>query len=109
MKQLIEIKELILQDSPPAPNGDKVLLVSNATCGRAHGSSALVEAFRESWEKNNLYADARLRVTGCLGYCDKEPIVIVRPQGFFYPHPSPGDVEDIINESVIGGRPVERL
>ena len=109
MKKLTNVQELVLRDASPQPDCEKVLLVSNATCGRAHGSSALVEAFRESWEKHNLYADARLRVTGCLGYCDKEPIVIVRPQGFFYPQPSPADVEDIINESVIGGRPLERL
>jgi len=110
MKHSSNIQELLLHDRASRQDeNEKVLLVSNATCGRAHGSAALVEMFREAWEKNNLYSEARLRVTGCLGYCDVEPIVIVRPEGFFYPQPSPKDVEEIINESVIGGKAVERL
>jgi len=110
MKQVSNIQELLIRDQTGhKKEHQKVLLVSNATCGRAHGSAVLVEAFREAWEKNNLYSEARLRVTGCLGYCDLEPIVIVRPEGFFYPQPSPKDVEEIINESVLGNKAVERL
>ena len=110
MKHSSNIQELLLHDRASRQDeNEKVLLVSNATCGRAHGSAALVEMLREAWEKNNLYSEARLRVTGCLGYCDLEPIVIVRPEGFFYPQPSLKDIEEIINESVIGGKAVERL
>ena len=49
------------------------------------------------------------QVTGCLGFCDREPIVIVRPQGFFYPQPKPADVKEIVAKSVLAGQPVERL
>jgi len=110
MKQFSNVQELLLHDQTSRKGEhEKVLLVSNATCGQAHGSAALVETLKEAWEKNNLYSEARLRVTGCLGYCDLEPIVIVRPEGYFYPQPSSKDVEEIINESVIGGKAVERL
>lgn len=109
MKDTTDISELIGAEQAERTAAEKVLLVSSATCGRANGSQALVEALREAWEKHNLYSEARLRITGCLGYCDKEPIVIVRPEGFFYPQPSPKDAEEIVLESVIGGRPVERL
>ncbi|MEA1997475.1 MAG: (2Fe-2S) ferredoxin domain-containing protein, partial [Gemmatimonadota bacterium] len=110
MEQFKNIQQLQLyKESPQGGNGDKVLIVSNATCGRANGSAALVEALRESWEKNNLYGEAHLRVTGCLGFCDKEPLVIVRPEGFIYPQPRIRDIEEIINESLLGGKMVERL
>ncbi|MEA2062712.1 MAG: NADH-quinone oxidoreductase subunit NuoF [Gemmatimonadota bacterium] len=110
MTQFENIQQLMLHGEPvPGDRQEKVLIVSSATCGRAHGSAALVEAFKESWEKNNLYGEARLRVTGCLGYCDREPLVIVRPGNFFYPQPKPADAEEIVNQSLIGGKPVERL
>ena len=110
MAQFNSVQELLLHDKArPRNKKEKVLLISNATCGRAHGSASLVDAFREAWEKDNLYTEARLRVTGCLGYCDMEPLVIVRPQGFFYPQPSLKDVREIVEQSVIGGKPIERL
>ena len=101
--------EILETSSEKRKTDEKVLIVSNATCGRAHGSQALVKALREAWDKHNLYSDARLRVTGCLGYCDQEPLVIVRPEGFFYPRPRPADAEEIVLESLMGGRPIERL
>jgi NADH:ubiquinone oxidoreductase subunit F (NADH-binding)/(2Fe-2S) ferredoxin/NAD-dependent dihydropyrimidine dehydrogenase PreA subunit len=110
MKQFTSVQQLILhKEKAVQGNHKKVLIVSNATCGRAHGSAALVEALKEAWDDNNLYGESRLRITGCLGFCDQEPLVIIRPGGFFYPQPKPADVEEIINESLLGGKPVERL
>ena len=110
MNQFKTVQELLLfQESLARHKPDKVLIVSNATCGRAHGSLALVEAFKEAWKKHGLQGQAHLRVTGCLGYCDCEPLVIIRPGGFFYARPSPDDVEEIISESLIGDKPVEHL
>ncbi|HUU26615.1 MAG TPA: NuoF family protein, partial [archaeon] len=100
---------LIYQEALKRKTPEKVLIVSNATCGRAHGSLALVDKLKELWEKKALKGKAHLRFTGCLGYCDCEPLVIVRPSGFSYPRPSPEDLEEIIDESLIGGKPVERL
>jgi NADH-quinone oxidoreductase subunit F len=88
---------------------DKVVIVSHGTCGRAQGSEELVEALKESMEKTGVTGEVHLRITGCLGYCDCEPLVIVRPGGFFYPQPKPEDAERIITESVIGGKPVPGL
>ena len=110
MDQFKTIQELkLFQESLMRKKPDKILIVSNATCGRAHGSLALVEALNEAWKQHGLQDMARLRLTGCLGYCDCEPIVIVRPGGYFYARPSPEDVEEIIGISLLGGKPVERL
>ncbi len=87
---------------------EKTLIVSNATCGRVKGSVELVEKFRDSLS-GDMFDNVRLRETGCLGYCEREPIVIVRPYGFFYPQPKPEDVDEIIEKSLLAGKPVERL
>ena len=88
---------------------ERVVIVSCGTCGVSRGSAKLVEEFRAELERARTNGNVRLRVTGCLGFCDHEPLVIVRPQGFFFPQPKIADVEEIVHKSVLGGQPIERL
>ena len=48
-------------------------------------------------------------LTGCFGLCSKGPIVVVYPDGAFYTHVKPEQVDDIVNDHLVGGTPVERL
>ncbi len=85
------------------------VIVSRGTCGMARGAVPLIEALRQELAHAGTDDQVRLRLTGCLGYCDREPIVIVRPAGFFYPRPKPADAAEIVQASVLRGQPVERL
>ena len=51
----------------------------------------------------------RLRRTGCHGFCERGPIVVVYPGGTFYTNVQAADVPEIVRETVLGGRVVERL
>ena len=53
--------------------------VGMATCGRAAGASAVYDALREEAEARGL--DLALVATGCIGYCQQEPLVDVRVPG----------------------------
>ena len=88
---------------------EKVVIVSRGTCGSARGAEPLVRALGEELAKVKTNGHVRLRATGCLGYCSREPIVIVRPQGFFYPQPPVSRVREIVEQSVLQGKPVEPL
>ena len=86
-----------------------VIIISAGTCGRAQGAGLVVDAFRSELEKRNLTEKVVLRVTGCHGYCQAEPIVIIQPNDIFYRNVRPEDVIEIIEETVLNGRLVERL
>ena len=59
---------------------DKIKIsVGMATCGRAAGASDVFEAIRHRIKQRDL--DAILAQTGCIGYCQKEPLVDVRLPG----------------------------
>jgi len=92
-----------------ASEPQKAIVVSCGTCGVSRGGTKLVEEISGALARAGTNGQVRLRVTGCLGYCDREPIVIVRPQGFFYPQPKIADVKEIVEKSVLAGEPVERL
>ena len=47
--------------------------------------------------------------TGCHGFCQKGPIVVVEPEGIFYCRVSPKDAKDIAESHLVGGEPVKRL
>ncbi len=47
--------------------------------------------------------------TGCHGFCQKGPIVVVEPEGFFYCRVTPNDAKEIAQAHLGGGEPVKRL
>lgn len=47
--------------------------------------------------------------TGCIGFCAHGPIMVVYPGGIFYQHLIPDDMDEILDQHVMKGWPVERL
>jgi (2Fe-2S) ferredoxin len=51
----------------------------------------------------------RVNAAGCLDQCAKGVSMVVYPEGVWYGHVTPDDVDEIFREHVLAGRPVERL
>ncbi|MBQ6553135.1 MAG: NAD(P)H-dependent oxidoreductase subunit E, partial [Clostridia bacterium] len=85
------------------------VLVCGGTGCTSSGSKAVREAFEESIKKNGLSDEIKLVQTGCFGLCSLGPVVIVYPDGTFYSRVAAEDVEEIVTEHLLKGRPVERL
>ena len=62
-----------------------VLVISAGTCGQASGANDLIRVAKREILKHGLADRVRLRVTGCHGYCQAEPSVLVEPQRTLYP------------------------
>lgn len=59
--------------------------------------------------KQNGPGAVRVNKAGCLGRCDNGPVMVVYPEETWYSFIDQEDVEEIIQEHLIGGRVVERL
>jgi NADH-quinone oxidoreductase subunit F len=97
-----------LQEFPDIP----LIIVGSGSCGEAQGSRELIDALRAAIEEKGMKDDVRVRVSGCLGFCEIEPIVVVRTGGFpgiFYQRVKPEDVDEILGETVSKGEPIDRL
>ncbi len=86
--------------------------VSVAICAgtgcRANGSMDLLEEFRRQLEAEGL-DDVAVRATGCHGFCEKGPLVLIHPSEIFYHGVQVADVAAIIETTIRGGQVVEKL
>ncbi len=73
------------------------------------GALKIKERFHEVLQEKNLANEINIIETGCMGPCDYGPVMVIYPEGTFYKAVSPDDVEEIVNEHFIKGRPVARL
>lgn len=85
------------------------ILICGGTGCTASGSAAVIEALEAELKKNSLEDEIKIVKTGCFGLCAVGPIMIVYPEGCFYSAVKPEDMEEIVNEHLIKGRPVKRL
>jgi NADH-quinone oxidoreductase subunit F len=90
------------------PDGRKTVRVCIGTGCAAKGSREVLARFREAaGEQAGVVQE--IKCTGCHGFCERGPVVVVDPGNLFYPNVRAEDVADIWRETVALGRPVERL
>ena len=75
----------------------------------ALGCEKIIEAFREEIKSRKIEDKIELRTTGCPGFCEGGPVGIIQPKGIFYQKIKAKDVSEIIDETILNNRIVERL
>lgn len=76
---------------------------------RAYGALELKEALAEELQKAGLQDSVEIRATGCHGFCARAPVMAVDPKGWLYQQVRPEDAKDIVEETLLKGRLLERL
>jgi NADH:ubiquinone oxidoreductase subunit F (NADH-binding)/(2Fe-2S) ferredoxin/Pyruvate/2-oxoacid:ferredoxin oxidoreductase delta subunit len=75
----------------------------------ASGANDVVAKFRSEIRERGLDTRIDFRGTGCHGFCERGPIVVIEPAEICYLQVSPDDVAEIIETTVIGGDVIQRL
>ena len=85
------------------------LLVCAGTGCVSCGSFKIKEALEKEIKKRNLQDEVQVVATGCNGFCERGPIVLVQPDGIFYQLLKVGDIPHLVEEHLLKGRPVKKL
>jgi (2Fe-2S) ferredoxin/1,2-phenylacetyl-CoA epoxidase catalytic subunit len=78
------------------------------SCGE-RGGLEVAEAFKKKLHDAGQKRIVRPNKAGCLDQCAKGVCVVVYPEQVWYGHVTPADVDDIVQQHILGGKPVERL
>lgn len=103
---LARLRETIRSSHDP----DKpCITVCSGTGCQAYGCQAISSAFRQELATRDLTAKVDVLTTGCHGFCERGPVVVIKPQGIFYERMQIKDVPKVIEETIVNRRVVERL
>jgi NADH-quinone oxidoreductase subunit F len=86
-----------------------IIHVCCSTGCRAGGALKIIDALSEQLKDSDLDDTIEIKKTGCRGFCENGPVMALEPWNIFYNRVDPGDVQDIVSETLTRGRPVERL
>jgi len=87
----------------------QVVKVCCSTGCRAGGSLKIIDAFKQELTISGLEDKVEIKKTGCRGFCENGPVMAVDPDNIFYNKVETDDVPEIVSETLIHGKPVERL
>lgn len=85
------------------------ITVCGGTGCHASGCVDVADALKSAIKSNGSEDSVDLVVTGCHGFCERGPIVLVHPGEIFYQKVTPQDVDEIITETVEKGKLIDRL
>ncbi len=86
-------ERLVASAKPDTPT----VVITAGTCGQASGANDLIRIAKREILTRGLTERLNLRITGCHGYCEMEPSVLIEPRGTFYPKISIDDMPKIID------------
>ena len=72
------------------------IVIPAGTCGQASGANDLIRVTKQELVNKELAEKIRLRITGCHGFCEMEPSLLIEPSRTFYPKVNPAEVPRII-------------
>lgn len=101
---LRQIQDSLRKNYDPAK---KLVTICAGTGCRGYGCMKVKEELEAEIKKQNM--DVEVRATGCFGFCEKGPLVVVHPDKVFYQQVKVKDVADIIGKTVATGEVLEKL
>ena len=111
LEELKKLRDKSIAETAARKEGRFRVIIGLGTCGIAAGGRKIMEAAMEEIAKRGL-KDVSVETTGCIGMCQKEPLLdIVRPgeDRVTYGPVKPTDVPRIIADHLVNGNIVEDL
>jgi (2Fe-2S) ferredoxin len=80
-------------------------------CCADKGAAAMRDYAKDRVKTLGLSGQGQVRINqaGCLDRCAQGPTIVVYPEGVWYSYAGKEDIDAIIEEHLVLGRPVERL
>jgi NADH:ubiquinone oxidoreductase subunit F (NADH-binding)/(2Fe-2S) ferredoxin/Pyruvate/2-oxoacid:ferredoxin oxidoreductase delta subunit len=98
-------KEILAKKDPKKP----AITICVSTGCEALGVKEVLKAFKEEFKKQGLEGKIEIRETGCLGFCEKGPRIVIYPEEIYYFRVKTADVPEIVSRTLINKEIVEQV
>jgi len=85
-----------------------VSLCSGSGCA-AYGTAKVHQALLDELAKKGMENDVEVKLTGCHGFCEKGPIMVIRPEGIFYAQVKEENIPEIVQKTIKNREIVDSL
>lgn len=85
------------------------LMVCGGTSCVSQHSYELKELLEKELFRHGLKDEVQVVTTGCLGFCEACPLIVVKPDDIFYANLTLKDIPFLVEEHFLKGRPVKKL
>ena len=69
----------------------------------AWGGKSVIDVFRDEITRQKLEDEVIVKATGCHGFCERGPLLIIYPQGIFYQQIKEEDIPHIVKRTIKDG------
>ncbi len=104
--ELDKLKEEILSNRD---SEQRIITLCSGTACHATGSRSVAVAIEEELEKQGLKDQVLVRKTGCHGFCERGPIIVLYPEGICYLQIEPENIPDIVSQTIKENKILEHL
>ena len=88
---------------------DRVVLICRGTGCNSSNAAGNYDLMNELIKENNIDKFVKVKLTGCHGFCQMGPIIIIKPDNVLYVKVTIKDIEDIVKLHLLKNKLVERL
>ncbi len=75
----------------------------------ASGADEVISAFKAEIKEQGLEAEVNIKETGCPGFCQQGPVLVINPEEVCYLQVKPEDVPEIVTQTIKEKKIIERL
>lgn len=100
LSSIHELRNLRVSIIDSVDKNKPCIVVPAGTCGIASGAGDLIRTIKREILTKGLAKKLGLRITGCHGFCQMEPSVLVEPRRVFYPKLNPEKIVRIVEAAV---------
>jgi NADH:ubiquinone oxidoreductase subunit F (NADH-binding)/(2Fe-2S) ferredoxin/Pyruvate/2-oxoacid:ferredoxin oxidoreductase delta subunit len=106
-EELEELRKEILSKRDP---GKPVVTICTGTACQTYGSLKIYQKFADELREQGLEGSVvEAKATGCHGFCEQGPVVVIFPQEICYVKVRLEDVPEIVSKTLAQGEVIERL
>ncbi|MGA1795713.1 MAG: NADH-ubiquinone oxidoreductase-F iron-sulfur binding region domain-containing protein [bacterium] len=112
MKRLFsvaDLKQLREEINKQRDTEKSIISICTGTGCRAYKCMDVVDTFRREIEKHGISDKVDLKLTGCHGFCERGPLIVIHPKKILYQRVGIEDIPAIVEETILKGNIIEKL